>query len=546
MLDTSTSLAAASGSDRSTAMPRDAVYDYIVVGAGSAGCVLAHRLSEQASTTVLLLEAGAPDRALTLHMPAAFATCFKSRYDWAYETVPQPHLQQRRLYWPRGKVLGGSSAINAMIYTRGHPSDYDHWHALGNPGWRFAEVLPYFKKSEHYEGGASAYHGVGGPLHVTDLRYTHALSHAFLAAGVECGLRRTDDFNGPAPEGVGWFQVTQQGGKRHSAATAYLTPVRHRRNLTIRTHAHVGGVLFERRRAIGVQLVEHGRPQAIRAAQEVLLCAGAVNSPQLLMLSGIGPAEHLRRLGLGVVMDLPGVGHNLQDHLTIAVACACRQPVTMDGAGTVGNLVRYLLRHQGPLTSNIAETGGFVTLSPTASAPDLQLFFAPAYFLNHGFWRPDGHGFTVVAALLRPQSRGWITLASSDPFDPPVIDPAYLSEAADLQTLLDGLQWCRRVTHAAAFAPFRGAEVAPGAAAESEVARIDAIRRTAESCYHPVGTCKMGHDPLAVVDASLRVHGVDGLRVVDASIMPTIVRGTTNAPTLMIAEKAAALINAGS
>jgi choline dehydrogenase len=263
------------------------------------------------------------------------------------------------------------------------------------------------------------------------------------------------------------------------------------------------------------------------------------------LLSGIGPAEHLRRLGIAVVMDLPGVGQNLQDHLSVAVACACRQPVTMAGAATASNLVRYLLRHQGPLTSNIAEVGGFVTLTPTAPAPDLQLFFAPAYFLNHGFWRPDGHGFTVVASLLRPQSRGRITLASQDPFDPPVIDPAYLREPADLPTLLDGLRWCRRLTHAAAFAPFRGPEITPGAAAESEAALIDAVRRTAETCYHPVGTCKMGSDPLAVVDPWLRVHGVEGLRVVDASIMPTIVSGTTNAPTLMVAERAAALIAGG-
>jgi choline dehydrogenase len=526
--------------------PGDAVYDYIIVGAGSAGCVLAHRLTEDARTRVLLLEAGGPDRALTLHMPAAFATFFKSRYDWAYETVPQPHLRQRRLYWPRGKVIGGSSAINAMIYTRGHPSDYDHWQALGNPGWGFAEVLPYFKKGEHHEGGASAYHGIGGPLNVADLRSRNPLSHAFIAAGVECGLRDNEDFNGPLQEGVGWFQVTQRGGQRHSAAAAYLRPARHRRNLSIRTHAHVGRVLIDRQRAVGVLLRERGRPERVRASREVLLCAGSVNSPQLLMLSGIGPAEHLRKLGIAVVVDLPGVGENLQDHLSVGTACACLKPITIDGAGTVGNVVRYLLHRQGPLTSNVAEAGGFITTCPDSSAPDLQLFFAPAYFLNHGFRRPEGHGFTVVAALLRPQSRGRITLASSDPADPPVIDPEYLREKADLRTLLEGLRWCRRVTHTAALAPFRGPEIAPGAAVCGKAALVDAIRRTAETCYHPVGTCKMGEDPLAVVDASLRVHGVAGLRVVDASVMPTIVRGTINAPTLMIAEKAADLIRASA
>jgi choline dehydrogenase len=542
MIATATPLAVASGPHRLANMPRDPIYDYIIVGAGSAGCVLAHRLTEEGTTRVLLLEAGKRDRPLTLHMPAAFSTFFKSRYDWGYETVPQPHLQHRRLYWPRGKVLGGSSAINAMIYTRGHPSDYDHWQALGNPGWSFADVLPYFKKAEHQARGASAYHGVGGPLHIADLRYTNPLSHAFIAAGVECGLRPNDDFNGPVQEGVGWFQVTQQGGKRHSAATAYLKPVRHRRNLTIRTCARVGRVLFEGRRAVGVLILEHGRPQRLYAASEVLLCAGTVNSPQTLLLSGIGGADQLRRLGLAVVMDLPGVGQNLQDHLTAAVACASTKPVTMTNAGTARHLLRYLLCHHGPLTSNIAEAGAFIKTNPAGPAPDLQLFFAPAYYLNHGFLRPEGHGFTVVVALLRPESRGSITLASSDPYDPPLIHPEYLGKAADLQTLLTGLKLCRRFIHTAAFEPFRGPEISPGAAVQGAAALIEAIRNTAETCYHPVGTCTMGQDPGAVVDPSLRVHGVEGLRVVDASIMPTIVSGTTNAPTIMIAEKAADMI----
>jgi choline dehydrogenase len=528
------------------AMRHAPIYDYIIVGAGSAGCVLARRLTEDASTRVLLLESGAPDRPLTLRMPAAFSTFFKSRYDWAYETVPQPHLKHRRLYWPRGKVLGGSSAINAMIYTRGHPSDYDHWRALGNPGWSFAEVLPYFKKAEHQARGASAYHGVGGPLNVADLRCTNPLSHAFIAAGVELGFRHNDDFNGPVQEGVGWFQVTQKRGKRHSAATAYLKPVRRRRNLTIRTRAHVGRVLFEGRRAVGVLSLEHGRPQCFHAAREVLLCAGAVNSPQMLLLSGIGCADHLQQLGLAVVMDLPGVGQNLQDHLGVAVAYASTKPVTMANAGTTGHLLRYLLCHHGPLTSNIAEAGGFINTNPAGAAPDLQLFFAPAYYLNHGFLRPKGHGYTVVAALLRPQSRGSITLASSNPCAPPVIHPEYLGKAADLQLLLAGLERCRWFVHTTAFEPFRGPEISPGSAVQSGAALVDAIRNTAETCYHPVGTCKMGQDPLAVVDPSLRVHGVEGLRVVDASIMPTIISGTTNAPTIMIAEKAADLIKGDS
>jgi choline dehydrogenase len=526
-------------------MQREPVYDYIIVGAGSAGCVLAHRLTEDAATTVLLLEAGPPDRKLTIHMPAAFSTLFKSRYDWAYHTAPQPHLEGRRLYWPRGKGLGGSSSINAMIYTRGNPYDYDHWQALGNKGWSFADVLPYFKKAEHQERGASEYHGSGGPLNVADLRCTNPLSQAFVAAGVELGLCHNPDFNGLQQEGVGFFQVTQKGGRRHSAAAAYLRPARRRRHLTVRTHTHVGRVLFEGRRAVGVLTMQDSRPQRIRAAREVVLCAGAVNSPQLLLLSGIGPADHLKYLDIPVVMDLPGVGDNLQDHLVGAVACACTQPLSMAGAGTPANLLRYLLLKTGPLTSNVAEAGGFVKTRPDLPAPDLQLFFAPAYYLDHGFSRPAGHAFTVLAALLHPLSRGRISLASSDRFAPPIIDPQFLSEEADLQTLLEGLRLCRRLVNMKAFEPFRGPELSPGSAAQDDATLTAYLRRTAETCYHPVGTCKIGVDALAVVDPALRVHGVEGLRVVDASIMPNIVSGATNAPTIMIAEKAAELIKHG-
>lgn len=495
---------------------------------------------------MLLLEAGLPDRKLTLHMPAAFSTLFKSRYDWAYHTAPQPFLNQRGLYWPRGKGLGGSSAINAMIYTRGHPSDYDHWQALGNTGWSFADVLSYFKKAEHQERGASEYHGVGGPLNVADLRCTNPLSHAFVAAGVELGICHNPDFNGSTQEGVGFFQLTQKDGSRHSAAAAYLRPVRRRRNLTIRTRTHVGRVLFERRRAVGVMVMEDGRSQCIRAAREVLLCAGAVNSPHLLMLSGVGCADHLRTFDIPVVADLPGVGHNLQDHLVVAVAYACTQRLSMARAGTLGNILRYLLLRTGPLASNITEAAGFIRTRPDLLAPTCRCSSRRSIISIMAFpdrlvtplpsWPPcyaRRVGDTFAWLLAIPSHRS-------------VIDPRYLSEEPDLKTLLNGLGLCRRLAQAKALASFRGLEISPGSAAKGDAALVAYIRQTAETCYHPVGTCKVGLDALAVVDPFLRVQGVEGLRVVDASIMPTIVSGTTNAPTIMIAEKAADLIRYSS
>jgi choline dehydrogenase len=527
-------------------MRRERVYDYIIVGAGSAGCVLARRLTEDRGITVLLLEAGASDRQPTIHIPAAFSKLFKSSCDWAYYTEAQPYLHQRRLFWPRGKILGGSSSINAMIYTRGNGYDYDRWRDLGNHGWSFADVLPYFKKSEHQERGASEYHGVGGPLNVSELRSINPLSHAFVAAGLEIGLGHNSDFNGPQQEGVGFFQVTQQRGKRHSTARAFLQPVCNRRNLTVRTHARVSRLLFDKARAAGVLSVEDGRVHRLHVNREVILCAGVVNSPHLLLLSGIGPADHLKAMGIPVVVDLPGVGQNLQDHLVVGAVYACAQPVTMMGAGTVGEILRYLLFKTGRLTSNIAEAGAFVRTTAEVVAPDLQLFFAPVFYVNHGFRHYEGHGFSILASFLRPQSHGRITLGANAPLEPPLIHPNYLSCKADLQALTAGVKLCRRLGQARAFDRFRGAEVYPGLTAQSDQAVVEYIRGMAESCYHPVGTCKMGEDPLAVVDPRLRVHGIEGLRVADASIMPTLISGTTNAPTIMIAEKAADLLEEGS
>ena len=518
------------------------MYDYVIIGAGSAGCVLAHRLSEDPTVSVLLLESGGADTARKIHIPAAFSKLYRSEYDWSYSTEEQEHLKQRTVYIPRGKVLGGSSSINTMIYTRGNCYDYDHWCALGNPGWSYADVLPYFKKAEHQERGASAYHGVGGPLNVADLRCVNPLTRAFVAAGVELGWPHNADFNGVAQEGVGLYQVTQKQGQRHSTAEAYLKPARKRRNLTVLPRAHVTRLLFEQRRCVGVAYLQEGHLQQTQVRREVLLCAGAINSPQVLLLSGIGPAAHLQRLGIPIKLDLPGVGQNLQDHLGAGVIYACTQPVSLAGAETLAHILSYLLLKRGPLTTNVAEAGAFLKTSRELPAPDIQVAFVPVDAIEHGLVRLEGHSFTIGLTPLRPQSRGFITLRSPDPLESPVIQPRYLSSESDRQALVEGVNLCRKVAHAQAFAPFRGVEIYPGAEVQGDTAITDFIRAMAVTADHPVGTCKMGNDPLAVVDAELRVHGLEGLRVVDASIMPAIVSGNTNAPTIMIAEKAADLI----
>jgi choline dehydrogenase len=518
------------------------MFDYIIVGGGSAGCVLANRLTEDPHIKVLLIEAGGADQKEEIRIPAAFSKLFKSQFDWAYLTEVQPHLSNRRLYWPRGKVLGGTSSINAMIYSRASAYDHEAWRELGNEGWDYAQALRYYKKAENQERGASEYHGVGGPLNVADLRSINPLSKAFVEAGAAVGLPRNDDFNGPDQEGVGFFQVTQREGQRHSTADAYLKPVLGRPNLAVQMQAHAMRLLFVKARVVGVEHMMNGQRHQMLANKGVILCGGAINSPQLLMLSGIGPADHLKSVGLPVVVDLPGVGQNLQDHLLVALTYECTQPITLAGAQKLQHGLNYWLFKKGPLTSNIAEAGAFMKTESDLPAPDLEFLFAPTYYMNHGLSNPPGHGFTLGPVLERPRSLGSLTLRSSDPFEPPVIQPNYLAEEADLRALLDGVKLARQMARGTALKPFKGAEVWPGAQAQTDDALCEFIRNTAETCYHPIGTCRMGNDELAVVDARLRVYGIDGVWVVDASVIPTHFSGHTNAPVIMIAEKAADMI----
>jgi choline dehydrogenase len=522
------------------------MYDYIIIGAGSAGCVLANRLSEDPAVKVLLLEAGCRDKRKEIHIPLAFSKLFKGPCDWTYFTEPEPLLGNRSLYWPRGKVLGGSSSINAMIYVRGHRSDYDQWRDLGSPGWGYTDVLPYFKKSEKQERGESEYHGASGPLCVSDLRTVNPLSEAFVAAGEEAGFQRNSDFNGTEQEGFGFYQVTQNKGKRHSSAAAFLHPVASRKNLTIKTETHVFGIYFEGKRAAIVSFQQGNNSVQERAEREIILCAGAIGSPQLLMLSGVGAADHLSQFNIPIACDLPGVGKNLQDHPACAVVYECTKPVSLASAEAFSNLVRYMVSKRGPLTSNVAEAGAFVKTSSRAQIPDLQFHFGVGYFVEHGFQQIKGHAFTFGPTLLHPFSRGDIRLRSSNPLDAPAIRANYLTDSRDMDVILEGIKLSRTLAAAKAFAGYRGAELHPGPAAKDDDALRAHIANFTETLYHPVGTCKMGNDDSSVVDSELRVHGLEGLRVVDASIMPNVVGGNTNAPTIMIAEKAADLIKNGS
>ena len=526
-------------------------YDYIIVGAGSAGCVLANRLSEDPRTTVLLLEAGGPDRNPFIHIPAGFAkTLDDVRVNWCYATEPEPESGNRAIHFPRGKVLGGSSSINGHLYVRGQRQDFDHWAQLGNRGWSYDDVLPYFKKSENREGGGDAYHGAGGPLQVADIRERHPVSDAFMAAAAHLGVPRNPDYNGAEQEGVGYFQQCMANGRRSSAATAFLKPARRRPNLRIVTRALASRISLDGRRATGVVYRAAGRSLRARAGREVIVAGGAVNSPQLLQLSGIGSPDLLADLGIPVRQALPGVGSNFQDHYVARVSYRLRDVVTLNersrGLRFLGELAKYAVFRRGLLALSVAHVGASVRSRPELESPDLQYVFMPASFeggIAGGLDRFPG--MSCGCWLHRPESRGSVTAISADPATAPAIRPGYLSAAADRETMVAGLKLARRFCQAPAFDPYRVAEVLPGAAVESDADWLDYARRNGSTVYHAVGTCKMGGDPLAVVDDRLRVHGLDGLRVVDASIMPTLVSANTNAAVIMIAEKAADMIKGG-
>lgn len=519
-------------------------FDYIIVGAGSAGCALANRLSAQGNQRVLLLEAGGRDWNPFIHMPAGLARLVNhTGVNWNYETEPEPYLNGRRLFWPRGKVLGGSSSINAMCYIRGQAEDYDEWAKAGNPGWDFDSVLPYFKRAEDQERGASQFHGVGGPLSVSDLRHKNPLSEVFIEAAIESGFPGNPDFNGAKQEGFGYYQVTQREGRRCSTAVAYLEPARERENLTVQVRAHVEAILFDGQRVRGIRYRHQGRSVEVAVNEELILSAGALNSPQLLMLSGIGPADHLKGMEIPLQHHLPGVGANLQDHLDICTLQTCTQKLTYDHINEIGVGLNYWVTHSGIGSSNIAEAGGFLTSRlGEAGRPDIQMHFVPAQLDDHGRNRLPGHGYTVHACALRPRSRGRILLSSRDPAAAPHIHANYLSDSYDEAMMLECVKLSRQVLAASAFEPYRGDEIFPGKAVQSDAELMEFVRRKAESIYHPVGTCRMGNDDHSVVDAELKVHGIEGLRVADASIMPQLVSGNTNAPTIMIAEKLSDLL----
>jgi choline dehydrogenase len=531
-------------------MPAPAGYDYIIVGAGSAGCVLANRLSADGRHSALLLEAGPRDCNPWIHIPIGYAkTMFHPTLNWRFYTEPEPQMNGRNVYWPRGRTLGGSSSINGLIYIRGQRDDYDHWAALGNPGWSFADVLPYFRKLEHNVRGASEFHGADGPLWASDIERRHPLVEALIGAANELGVPRNDDFNGKTQEGVGYYQLTTRHGLRSSTATAYLRPACRRANLDVQTDAHAARISFDGMRASGVDYRRGGRVLSATARREIILCAGALQSPQLLQLSGVGPPELLQRFGIGVVRPLPGVGLNLQDHLQARVIFRCTQPVTTNDAlrtwrGKLGIGLEFILHRRGPMAVGINQGGLFARALRTSIRPDVQFHFATLSSDMAGSPVHEFSGFTMSVCQLRPESRGQVCIGSVDPFAPPLMQANYLSTDHDRATLVAGIRLARRLAATRALSPFVAGEYRPGPSATTDDDLLEFAKNTGGTIFHPSGTTKMGpaSDPNAVVDAELRVHGCARLRVVDCGVMPTLTSGNTNAPVVMIAEKAADMI----
>ena len=537
-------------------MTRARSFDTIVVGAGSAGCVLANRLSADPDRSVLLVEAGGKDRNPLFRLPMLMGRLFHSGiYNWRYHTEPVPDLDGRSLYWPRGKVLGGSSTINGMVYVRGNRHDYDRWAQMGLAGWSYDEVLPAFRHSEGHVERDDAYHGTGGELTVCRARGDNPLFDTFLEAGRQAGWPVNDDFNGAEQEGVGRYDFTIRRGKRCSTSTAFLRPVRHRRNLAIVTGCLVRRVVVEGGRVTGIEVAEGAGTRTIRADREVVLCGGTVNTPQILMLSGIGPADELQRHGIPVVHELPGVGRNLQDHVDCVIAYTCTQPITLysnlRADRLTGSVIAGMLFGRGMATTFPYEAGALLKTRPEMVSPDIQMHFMPALESTANLHIPnplrkapveETHGFSLRVGPIVPESRGWIGLRSADPAAPATIQPNYLQEEADRRTTIAGIRTVREIIAQPAFDAFRGRELAPGEAVQSDEELTAWLRANAMTTFHPVGTCRMGTDPMAVVDARLRVHGIDGLRVADASVMPVITTGNTNAPAIMIGEKAAQFI----
>ena len=540
----------ASGQETAAASGR--AYDYIVVGAGSAGCVLANRLSADPDVTVALIEAGRSDRtpiaSLLVNIPAGvMGTLGNPKYNWGYQFEADPRAGHASIICPRGRIMGGSSAVNGMIYSRGHKADYDGWAALGADGWGYKDVLPYFKRSENWTRGASPYHGQGGELEVSDPRDPHPIGEAFVEAGQQLQYRRNDDFNGEEQEGFGHFQLTQTNGERLSTARAFVHPVRDRPNLTVWTHAQTQRVLLDGGRATGIEVRREGRLETLAARREVILAAGTIASPQILMLSGIGPTEALRAVGVPVLHDLPGVGENFQDHQDVLM-CFNSPKTTLYGWSwralpwMLAAPFKYLFQRKGAMTTNTVEAGGFIRSGPEADRPDLELMIGPELMNQRNRKIPHGHGFSIHISLLTPKSRGRITLASSDPAAPPRIQGNFLSDPYDLERLMRGVRITRRLIGSPALDAYRGDEVMPGPGTDTDEEVEAFVRDSLGTTFHPVGTCRMGQDAMAVVDPELKVRGIEGLRVIDASVMPTIIAGHTNAPSIMIAERGAEMI----